>query len=747
MIIDKKLIPYSVLSGTGLRGVIRHIVKNRSRIVFIRKEDGAVSGLLTNGDIMRLLAASETVDLSTEVDAVMNVDFVHANEDDSTEKIEKLLADIEILPVLDAYRRLKAVALRGKDFIQIGDFRIAHDSPAFIIGEIGINHNGSVEIARQLIDVCAEAGVDCAKFQMRDMDALYTNAGDANDARENLGSQYVLDLLSRFQLTIEEMLGLFDYCKEKNILPLCTPWDIPTLEQLESYGMEAYKVASADMTNLDLLEAMAKTGKPLIVSTGMSQEPEIEQAVRLMQRHGAQYVLLHCNSTYPAPFKDVHLNYLERLAKIGNCPVGYSGHERGRHIPLAAVALGAKVIEKHVTIDRAMEGNDHKVSLLPGELKEMVNQIRETESAMGKAEGREITQGEKMNRANLAKSIVINCDIKKGENITERMLSIKSPGRGLQPNYKKDLIGLAVNRDMTAGDFFYPSDLEKPVERQSEYRFKRPWGVPVRYYDYDRLMRGTNPDFIEFHLSYKDMDLDFRNFIKEKMDLGLVVHSPDLFTGDHLLDLSAKDPEYRKRSIYELQRVVDITRELKEFFPKAEKPFVIVSPGGFTKDRLLEKSERAELYDRIADSFSQLEDEGVEVIAQTLPPFPWYFGGQLYLNVFVDPWDTAEFCRQHNRRLCFDISHSKLACNHFKWSFKEFTDLVGPHSAHLHIVDAAGLDSEGLQINEGDIDFAALASDLERVSPDASFIPEIWQGHENDGEGFWVALNRLQKWF
>jgi sugar phosphate isomerase/epimerase len=137
----------------------------------------------------------------------------------------------------------------------------------------------------------------------------------------------------------------------------------------------------------------------------------------------------------------------------------------------------------------------------------------------------------------------------------------------------------------------------------------------------------------------------------------------------------------------------------------------------------------------------------VEIIPQTLPPFPWYFGGQLYLNLFVNPKDTVEFCQEYGYRVCLDISHAKLACNQFKWSFKEVIEQVGPYSAHLHVADAEGTNSEGLQISEGDIDFPALAADLEKVTPQASFIPEIWQGHENEGEGFWFALERLEGLF
>jgi N-acetylneuraminate synthase len=187
------------------------------------------------------------------------------------------------------------------------------------------------------------------------------------------------------------MFEAFDHCKFRNIVPMCTPWDFESLQRLQEYGMETYKVASADLTNHDLLRAMAETHKVIICSTGMSMEQEIIQAVDVLREQRAPYILMHCNSTYPAPFKDVNLRYLHRLKEIGRCVVGYSGHERGHSVVLAAVASGARVIEKHFTVDKTMEGNDHKVSLLPAEMTEMVKSIRQVEAALGSAAERKIT--------------------------------------------------------------------------------------------------------------------------------------------------------------------------------------------------------------------------------------------------------------------------------------------------------------------------------------------------------------------
>jgi hypothetical protein len=204
---------------------------------------------------------------------------------------------VEFIPLLDKNRHLVAIALSKSDDIRIGDFIINSESPAFIIAEIGNNHNGSLELAKQLIDQAIAAGADCAKFQMRDLKSLYRNAGNSNDNSEDLGSQYTLDLLSRFQLSPEELFKAFDYCYSQGILPLCTPWDLESLTLLENYGMKAYKVASADLTNHELLTALAKTGKPLLCSTGMATEQEISESVKLLKELGAMYVLLHCNFT------------------------------------------------------------------------------------------------------------------------------------------------------------------------------------------------------------------------------------------------------------------------------------------------------------------------------------------------------------------------------------------------------------------------------------------------------------------
>jgi sialic acid synthase SpsE/sugar phosphate isomerase/epimerase len=749
MLIDRNLSKYIVFAEDSILNALRKIGDNKNRIIFSVSETGVLEGIMTDGDFRRWLVAQDDIDLNQPINKVANRNFKSVSADSAPDDIlSSFTADIEFVPLIDSAGHLVAVARKRPDGLQIGPFRIDQESQAFIIAEIGNNHNGSLELAKKLVDLAMEAGANCAKFQLRSMKALYRNAGNTNDANEDLGSQYTLDLLSRFQLQPDEMLQAFDYCKSQGILPLCTPWDLDSLAILEEYGMPAYKVASADLTNHDLLKALAKTGKPLICSTGMSTENEIMESARLLQRLGAMYVLLHCNSTYPTPFKDVNLNYLTRLREIGDCPVGYSGHERDINVAIAAVAKGAKVVEKHFTIDKSMEGNDHKVSLLPEEFAVMVRGIRQVEESLGTSTERRLSQGELMNRESLAKSLMITCGLEPGQVITAEMIDVKSPGQGLQPNRKAELIGRVAKRRFRVGDFFFPSDLEtEGIQAKSRYQFNRPWGVPVRYHDFKDILGKTTPDLLEFHLSYKDMEEDIHQYLTKEYDMDLVVHSPELFARDHVMDLCSEDETYRQRSIRELQRVVDITRALKPFFRKATRPCIVINVGGSTSDAPLSVDKRPYLYELLLESLSTVDAEGVEMTPQTMPPFPWHFGGQRYHNLFVDPNDIVDFCRQAGYRICLDVSHSKLACNQHKWSFKRFIEDVGPFTAHMHIADAANVDGEGLQIGEGEIDFPSLVEILNLCARGVGFIPEIWQGHKNSGEGFWLALAKLESFF
>ncbi len=747
MIIDRNTTPYVVFSEDSVLTALNKIGSNRARVVFCVDEHGILQGAISDGDFRRWVVDQHPVDLNGPALAVANRAAVTASVEDPAASIQKLFrAGVDRIPLLDKRGHLAAIALPEAAEFTVGRHTVGAGHPVLTIAEIGINHNGSVDLAKHLVDLATDAGADMVKFQLRDMDALYRGEG-ASSAGEDLGPQYTMDLLSRFSLPADKLFEVFDHCKERDIDVLCTPWDKPSVRALADYGTPGLKIASADMTNHDLLSYACDCRLPLIISTGMSTEDEIAASVGLVRSTGTPFALLHCQSTYPAPFKDVNLRYLDRLAEIGQCPVGYSGHERGYHVPIAAVARGASIIEKHFTINRGMEGNDHKVSLLPDEFARMVQRIREVEEALGSDKPRVVSTGEMMNRVNLAKSIVAARPIKVGDLITAESVAIKSPGRGLQPNHLHELIGRTSRRVVDEGDFFYATDLSDTVAEGRDYTFHRPWGLPVRFHDYEKLLDQSTPDFLEFHFSYKDLEIPVAEVFDRKLPVSFTTHSPDLFQGDFLLNLASTDDEHWTRSIAELQRVVDITREMKQYFTLDKDPVIIASLGGFTKDAFVAPDDLPAMYARVAEGLKRVDDSGVRLTFQTLPPFPWYMGGQLFCNLFVRAEDTAGFAEQYGRRLTLDISHSKLSANFAKRPFSEYVELMAPYADHLHIVDSRGVDGEGVQIGDGEIDWPELAAQLDRLCPDASFIPEIWQGHVNNGEGFWTALDRLEAWF
>lgn len=745
MIIERSLERYVVYSEDPLSRALAKITDNRSRIIFCVSERGILEGVISDGDVRRWIGDHGSVDVDATALSVANRSFLSASQTTSRPDLAAMFRPgVDHIPLTDDRGRMVALAIDRTDELRIGPLTVAEDRPAVLIAEIGINHNGSVDLAKRLVDEAVTAGADCVKFQLRDMATLYRHSGGDRSRGEDLGPQYVLDLLAKFALDADALFEVFDYCATIPVPVICTPWDLTSLEDLVAYGVPALKIASADLTNHELLSRAAATGLPMVLSTGMSTEAEIIQSVDLLERSAASFALLQCNSTYPAPFKDINLRYLERLAEIGRCPVGYSGHERGFHVPLAAVALGARIIEKHFTIDRSMEGNDHKVSLLPGEFADMVQQIREVETALGVADPRGLTQGEMMNRINLAKSLVAGRDIARGEIIDADAITVRSPGRGLQPNARPQLTGRRAVRDIAAGDYFYATDIGAGLARPREFSFRRPWGLPVRFHDFRELAEQSNPDFLEFHLSYKDMDMDLHQIFDGPLEWGYTVHSPDLFANDHIIDLAAESDEYRKRSVAELQRVVDLTRELAQWFPNEEHPVVVLNVGGFTRTGFVSADRRRAMYERVNESFAMVDADGVELLAQTLPPYPWLMGGQLYSNLLLSGPDSLWFVETFGHRLCLDTSHSRLAATYTGESFVELVELLAPHSGHLHLVDATGVDGEGVQVGQGDIDWKVLAAQLDELAPGVPFIPEIWQGHVDNGSGFWEALEQLE---
>ena len=466
----------------------------------------------------------------------------------------------------------------------------------------------------------------------------------------------------------------------------------------------------------------------------------METTANFLNARKARFALLHCNSTYPAPL-DINLNYLETLA--GQHPLVGSTSRARHRVSVAAVAKGAKIVERHFTLDRRMEGPDHAASLEYNDFKRLIAEIVEVDEALGEAGERVLSQGEMMNRENLSKSLVAARPLKKGSVVSLNDVKALSPGQGLNPQFLDELIGKTLKRDLDEEDYFFPTDLSKQSIEPRAYQFKMPWGVPVRYHDFAEYAERIQPELFEFHLSYMDINLDPADYLDGPYDAEVMVHAPELFKDSHLMDLMSPDPEHLKNSLVETQRVIDITRDLKRFFPKTERPKIIANVGGFSMDAPFSAERIAENYQRFEES-RQAGHGGRGADSPDDGAFSLALRGQRYQNNFVLPDEIVEYCQKLNLRICFDVSHSKLTANYHKIDFYEFAEKVAPITAHLHLGDSKGYNGEGLQVGEGEIDFERLGEILTRLCPEATFLPEIWQGHKNGGEGFWIALERLE---
>ncbi len=615
--------------------------------------------------------------------------------------------------------------------IHIGEWLVGDGQPTYIIAEIGVNHNGLLDLAIELIDVSVRAGADAVKFQKRQLDQLYSQKylDNANAGEKTL--RYMLPILQQVELSDEAYYRIVDYCRARKITFLCSAFDRPSVDFLETLGVPAYKVASADLTNLPLLEHLARLKKPLILSTGMSRMDEVETTVSYLKKLDVEFALLHCNSTYPAAFEDINLRFMDQLRRF-DVPVGYSGHERGIAVSTVAAALGASIIERHVTLDRTMDGPDHAASLEPQGFSKMVRDIRQVSMALGTGEEKFISRGEILNREVLGKSLVAARRIEPGETITAEMVTVKGPALGISPQRYPELVGRRAERLIEADEPFQERDLGIHINLDNEHILPMEYGFTVRFRDYEDML-VYHPHMLEYH--FTDQDLD-EHYPGGDHNLKLVVHAPE-FWDRTLVDLCSLDERQRCESVALMQKAIHLTREMAPHF--IGMPKVIIHPGAMSLDHPIPDKDR--LYDNLRRSVNELDFAGVELLLENLPPHPWYFGGQWLTNAFMDAHEIRDFITSLGLNTCFDTSHSKLYCNWAHTDFYEQVQVLLPYIRHLHLADGAGLDGEGLQIEEGTIDWVHFF----RVIGDyhGTMIPEIWRGHQRQGEGFLIAIQRL----
>lgn len=641
--------------------------------------------------------------------------------------------------------------------ITISGRKIGPGNPCYVIAEIGINHDGSVDKAKQLIDAAKQAGADAVKFQHRYLEDLYPSELLADPCQGEQCLQYLIPHLLRTQLTDFEFIRLATYCRQIGIIFLCTPWSERSVDFLETLDVPAYKIGSPDLTNTPLIQYAVSKGKPLILSTGMATGDEIHKTVDLLRR--GTFALLHCVSSYPVASEDLNLRFIGDLRFLFAGPVGFSSHIPTVQPALTAVALGASIVEQHLTLDQHGTGPDHRSSMNPTQFASLVDGIREVEASLGNAT-KQLTAGERLNRRALGKSLVAAKDLEAGVRLVSNDIAVRGPGLGLSPQHLSALTGCRLQRNMKAGEPFLESDattsygIEHRGNGRPKIHLPFRWGIVARFTDAEQLVPAFLQEglsLVEYHLTIKDLEAGLVGFYHRPEWGQVIVHAPEYLPGDRLFDLCHEQTAHD--SIVQLGKVCQLAADLGKGLPS--KPRVVFHAGGMSQGPVSDVWKR-QATEQLWLSVTAFRRPDVELLLENLPPYPWYFGGRWYGHIMTDPETVARVCKETGLGLCFDTSHAALWCRaHFtpgKGGDKEYCSLldyaerVKPHVKHLHVSDAQGVAEEGLGIGEGCCNFEELLSKFD-PSPyhPVTLIPEIWMGHHNNGAGFRTALERLSE--
>ena len=741
---EKNLEDFSSLPSDSVQLTLKKITDLKSRIVMVVDRNQHLVGVVSNGDILRWLTKFESPNLASPISDVMNRDFTFVTEDSTPEEIKFKLQTVNYLPQINDHNQLLAIISNDNlNHFKIGQSLIGPNAPCYIIAEIGINHNGSLQRAKELIRHASDCGVDAVKVQVRDLTATYNSSILEDSLKAEHGTQYILEELRKSELNKTEYETLRDLAISLGLEFIATPFDIPSFIFLKSLSLNAYKIGSPDFTNIPLIRKVASAGKPLILSTGMSSELEIQRVISELEKLNIQYALLHCNSTYPASPEDLNLNFLKKLSKTSGKVVGYSGHERGYLASLASIPLGAKIIERHLTLDTNDDGPDHSSSLEPDSFKKMVQAIRQIELCLG-LDVRVLNQGEEVNRISLGKSLVLSKNLTQGSTLKSEDIVAKTPARGISPLEYDNIIGKKITKKLNKDHYIQFDDLVENVTKKDDIKINKHWGIVGRLNDFTDYLEWK-PKLIEIHLTWRDLvnfSSEKNTFQSKSFGQDFVVHAPEYYK-DKLIDFTTSDSVVLDYSFEMLQKTVNLARELAPQFSgmRNEKgPKIILHPGGHAEARL--ETNKTDQYKTLAKNLHEIDTDGVELLIENMPPNPWYFGGQWFNSVFLDPSEIDQFCKDTGFGMCYDTSHALLHCNYSKQTLNNFTNKISKHVRHLHISDGAGTTQEGLQLGSGDIDFDHLFEILKNI--DTGFIPEIWQGHLNSGSGFHKALKTIQ---
>lgn len=600
-----------------------------------------------------------------------------------------------------------------------------------IIAELGINHRGSSDVAEQLIDIAADAGAWAAKFQYRAREGFY-------QATNEIGDEILSREIDDCYIPPETVLQLAARIRAKG---MAAGISFFKFEDAADFGdrlqeFDFFKVPSAELLNEDLILAMAGLGKPLILSTGGHGEDDIFRAIEATSSI-PDITYLHCISNYPVLLGNQQMQFIQTLQEKTDAPIGYSTHDQDWEVCLIAAANGARVFERHLTMDKHGKGIDDSSSSDPEEFRRLCKLLNAYDTVQGTGR-REINQGERINMQNLGSSLYASREIAPGEGLSPDNTVVKAPRKGLTWADVKRRGDAAVRRPVAAGTAIselHFTEAKAPLDQGLvDFCDEKQLSIPLRLHDAQVLQTRFPIRNNELHLSYQEVGAFGRDMAENLARLDLTrhysIHIPDYIDSKTLIDPLAADERTRGGSRKIIETCVDLALELER---KTGACVPIV--GSFS--RLLPDGKKP-TYLRLQDCLDDIgRKRGVPIYPQWLPRIAWYFGGADVLDMFCGD-DDIDIVVEIGMELCLDLSHLILSANYSKADWRGWCDRLMPLARHLHIADAVGIDGEGIEFGQGDLGDPSVYLD----GPQRKVL-EVWQGHLSEGDGFDNAIRQL----
>lgn len=600
-----------------------------------------------------------------------------------------------------------------------------------IIAEIGINHDGEISKAKELIDSASRAGCHAIKFQYRNTDRMYSM-----DARE-IGDEIIHSELKKSRISIEDILKLSNYAKDLDLEVGISCFTVDDFRDFE-YSLESFdflKVPSVELSNFELVDIMLGTGKMTYISLGAHSEAEIESSLNRISSQ-TNWIPMHCISNYPTALHNAKLGYISLLQDKWKRPVGFSSHDDYWELTVAALTLGAQVIERHITYSKDADGLDHSTSSTHEEFSRLCMIASEIDQALLGNFARTPNQGELLNRQNLGRSYYAKNDLQIGDSILFENFDYRNPQIGLTNSEFKTSLAKKIVRPLKKGAPLSRSHIEESLDELSESDLARirslNISLPVRLHDYSEISAAIPINAYEFHLSFEEVANGISDFAVNPKD-AFSVHIPDYLDSNTLMDPFSSDQTVRSRSLESIDQVMEFASELSD---KTKKDIPIV--GSFTGIGMA----KSDFYQNLNSLLDSRRTRGIILTAQWLPPFAWYFGGSIkleHLTGFAD----LKYIEQYGIPLTMDVCHLLLGTYGNQEAFLEIWGTAFPFIKHVHVADALGLDGEGVQIGEGKLKNPRIIQPV--LQNNLIKVLEVWQGHLDNYSGFKRGLLALSK--